>query len=409
MFCGECGTKNSQDALFCENCGNKIKTENHKIIKNRKLKKNIDKKTKIKIGVVALLLLIVGSMFGILSMITSPKNVAKRYVEATLNRDVEKLYNYLDLTGDKTFISKKIFSELLQKDELPKIENYKVSDIHYGTSKLTASVSVIYTRKGSSTEDTMNVSLVKQKRRKWLFFDHWKVSFSESSRMVVEDFRVVVPKDAKLTYAGVPVEKKYLDKEISTDTTDVYILKQVFSVATNIEVELPSGYKIDDQVTPSSYRNTYTAKVSLSSFQKEEQEKITETVNKDLTVLYQGAISEKSFQEIQKNLSVNQDQYKDLEKKYITFVEDLKKAYNKLTAIEFTKITLSDVNLNDKGYLEFKLKANYKYSIQYTDYSNQEKIKDSSSYSYMELVYSAKDKTYYIVDIKDLEDYFSRY
>lgn len=407
MFCGECGTKNVKDALFCENCGKQLKTKNYGFKKN--LKKHIDKKTKIKIGIVALLVLIIGSTCSILSMITSPKNVAKNYVEATLNHDVEKLYNYLDLSGDKTFISKKIFRELLQTDELPKIENYKVSNIHYGASKLTASVNVVYTKKGSSTEDSMNVSLVKQKRKKWLFFDHWKVSFSESSRMVVEDFKVVVPKDAKLTYAGVLVEKKYLDKELSTDTTDVYILKQVFSVTTNIKVELPSGYQIDDQVTPSAYKNTYTAKVSLSSFQKEEQEKITEIVMKDLTALYQGAISGKSFQEIQKNVSVNQDQWKDVEKQYITFVEDLKKAYNKLTAIEFTKITLSDVNLNDKGDLEFKLKVNYKYSIQYTDYSDQVKTKDSSSYSYMELAYSARNKTYYIVDIKDLENYFSRY
>lgn len=419
MYCGECGTKNEKGDLFCANCGAKLEiAEPVKKEKNNSIpRKPISKKTKIMVGIIAVVAIVFIAGFSILSNLTSPKTVAKNYVDAIVKKDASKLYNYLELDGDKTFTSKKIFSELMKdSNESIDIENYKITDVNYGTGKLTATVTITYTSKNSSAEKTLRVPLTKEKNKKWLIFDDWKIANSEISGMIVEDFEITVPKDSIVTYSGIKVDKKYLDSKESTNSLDVYVLKQVFATATKIIVTLPSGYEIEEEITPSFYKTSYTAKLSLSTISKEEQEKIAETVKKDLVAIYTNAIASKAFNEVKGNFTIAQGKEDQIEKLYNEFVTDLKDAYNVLTAIDFTNITLSSISLDDDGYLEVRFKANYKYTVKYTDYSGEEKTKDSSSYSYMTITYSygstsenSKEKGYTMVSFDNLEDYFSRY
>lgn len=399
MYCKECGTKNKEEAIFCEECGKKLKEK-----KTKQERKKVSKKSKLIIEIVVVIIIFLGLSFTILSYMMSPKKIAERYMDALVNQDINKLYSYLEIDGDKTFITKEIYQELLEKN---KIINYKVTDIEYGNNKLTTSVTFVYTEHDSKEEKNMRISLVKQKKKWLLFFDDWKISSSETNDKIVENFKIIVPRNAKVTYAGVEVKKNYLDKNSSTDTTDIYILKQVFRASTNITVELENGYKIEDEVTPNTYKRTYTASVSLGDITKEEQEKIKNFIKNDLTILYEGAIGDKDFASLE-HINIEKNNTKIIEKKYNTLKENLKKAYNILTAIEFTDITLSSVKLDEQGNLEFRFKANYRYSIQYSD-SSEEQIKTLTSYTYMNLSYSMKNNTYYIVDADNLEDHFSRY
>ena len=43
------------------------------------------------------------------------------------------------------------------------------------------------------------------------------------------------------------------------------------------------------------------------------------------------------------------------------------------------------------------------------DVNNEEKENSSSSYEYMKLTYAYDKGEYYLVNVSDLEDYFSRY
>lgn len=400
MYCKECGTKNKEEAIFCEECGKKIKEK-----KTKQERKKVSKKNKLIIEIVVVIIIFLGLSFTALSYMMSPKKIAERYMEALVNQDINKLYSYLEIDGDKTFITKEIYQELLEKN---KIINYKITDIEYGNNKLTTSVTFVYTEYDSKEEKTMRISLVKQKKKRLLFFDDWKISSSKNNDKIVENFKIIVPKNAKVTYAGVEVKENYLDKNNSTDRTDIYILKQVFRASTNITVELENGYKIEDEVTPNTYKCTYTASVSLSDITKEEQEKIKNFIQNDLTILYEGAIEDKDFASLE-HINIEKNNSEAIEKKYNTLKENLKKAYNSLTAIEFTNITLSSVKLDEQGNLEFRLKANYQYSIQYLDSSSMEQVKTLTDYTYMNLSYSMKNKTYYIVDADNLEDHFSRY
>ena len=44
-----------------------------------------------------------------------------------------------------------------------------------------------------------------------------------------------------------------------------------------------------------------------------------------------------------------------------------------------------------------------------TNFNNEEKENSSSSYEYMKLTYAYDKGEYYLVNVSDLEDYFSRY
>ena len=119
MFCPECGTKNDDDSLFCENCGKKMKDGSEKIEKiqdnekksaevNNQAKqdvnttitprKPISKKTKMIIGLAAVvsIAIIIFSVVG--KKLTNPERIALNYFKDVAAADWEKVYNYYDLS-----------------------------------------------------------------------------------------------------------------------------------------------------------------------------------------------------------------------------------------------------------------------------------------------------------------------
>ena len=73
----------------------------------------MSKKKKICISLCAAIIIVLLFGYNLTSERLSPKGVAKDYVKALINNDIDALYGYLNLDGDKTFTSKKKFKELL--------------------------------------------------------------------------------------------------------------------------------------------------------------------------------------------------------------------------------------------------------------------------------------------------------
>ena len=165
MFCGECGTKNKKGDAFCKECGSKLESVEVTTNKTKKEVSNAPKKpmaksTKIIIGVVAVVVAALVALFIILGNITNPKHVAKEYIQAVVNKDGNKLYNYLNIEGDSTFVSKNVFNNYIKekiKDDA--VTNYKITDVEYSTGKLQATVRFTYTTKNSSSEKSGKVTL----------------------------------------------------------------------------------------------------------------------------------------------------------------------------------------------------------------------------------------------------------
>lgn len=415
MFCGECGAKNEKNSAFCSECGAPLEHDSEKqevttkVVK--KEKKPISKKNKIIIGVVILIVLILGIGYKVGDTLTSPKNVADDYIKAIVNSDGNALYKYLDLEGDKTFISKEVFNELLKNNSLltSEVENYKITDVKYGDGKLTATVTFTYTLKDSSSEKTSSVKLTKQKKKKFLVFDNWEVSDSAVSQATVENYKIKVTKDSKLTFAGVEVSNKYLSKEDSTDTLDVYVLPQVFASKTTVKAVLPSGLEIEESITPSSYYSSHTVSFDEDSLTDSAKEKILTKAKEYLTTIYTNAIAKNEFDTFKSSFEHGSLDLTNLNTSYTSFLSDLESSSNTLTSITFTDLSIYDIELTNDGYLEVEVKANYDYEVKYTSWNDEEKTNSSDDYSYMTLVLTYDNNEYYLVDVDDLEDYFSRY
>lgn len=415
MFCGECGAKNNKQDAFCSECGAPLVHEEEvkqevttNVVKTPK--KPMSKKNKIIIAVIAVVVLLLGIGYKVGSDATDPKKVAEDYIQATISQDGDKLYKYLELEGDKTFVSKKIFKNLLKanKQSTSSIENYKITDVEYGEGELTAEVKFTYTIKGSSSEKTDSINLTKQKEKKLLFFDNWKISDSISSA-AMEDFTIKVTKGSTLTYAGVKVKDKYLDKDQSTSKLDVYVLPQVFTTKTTLKAVLPNGIELEEEVTPSSYRNSYTVSFDENSLSESAKEKITTKAKTVLTTVYTNAIAKKAFSDFKSSFEHGKLDLSDFETHYTSLLSTLETSSTTLTSIEFTDMSIYNIEMNEDGNLEVQVKANYDYVVTYTSYDDEVKTHNDSGYGYMTVVLAIDKNEYHAVDVDDLKTYFSRY
>ena len=425
MFCGECGAKNDKNSKFCEKCGSKLEVveetkeekKNKENVKNenkvtetnesiiKEPRKKLPTKYKVIIGIVVVICLLLGIGYKVGSDLTSPKHIAKEYIEAVINSDADKLYEYLNLDGDKTFVSKKIFKDAYEKNasEKSNVENYKITEVSYGKEGLTAKVKFTYTVKNSSNVKTASVDLVKENGKKYFIFDKWKIGDVFESA-TLKDYTIKAPKDTKITFAGVELTDKYLDKKESTTTQDVYVLPLVFTTKNKVEAELNNGIKVEKDVTPSNYRNSYTVEFDKDDLSNEEKEKLVDDFKNILTDLYTNAIEGKKYDEIKDKYS---DVSKEFQENYDDFVDDLLNASTVLKKIEFKNGNVYSIDLDDDSNLEVEVKISYDYTVEYK-IGEEVKTSDKSDSDYMTLVLSRDKDGYKLIDIDDVDTYFYR-
>ena len=401
MFCSECGAKNKEGDAFCSECGAKLniddKSSNNK---PSKVKKPMSKKNKLCLIILVAVLVVIGILYKVGSDLTNPKTIAKNYIQAVIDNDADALYKYLDIDGDTTFVNKKIFKEIMKENETETdVINYKIVDVDYEKGGLSATVEFKYTVKNQSTERSDRINLVKEKGKKYLIFDNWKVSLDINDSAIVKDYELEVIKGSTVEFYGIKLTDKYLDKKKSDDDSDVYVLPQVFNIGTNIKVSLPNGMSFEDTVTPSSYNSSYRFDIDEDNLSEAEKTKIEDAAKKSLTTLYSNAISKKSFSEIKSNFESNGIDLSKLENDYNEFVSDLSDASSKLTSIEFTKFSIYDVQINDNNYIEVEFDIRYNYSVQYESWDDELKTNNSSSYSYIILLVFRRPQRYLLAAV----------
>jgi len=416
MYCGECGFKLEEGSLFCGECGSKvskieenkgtdinINSSNNKIPK----KKSMSKLKKIILICILGVLVVLFAIFQLLKNYYSPEHVAGEYFSAIAEKDMNKLYQYLNLDGDTTFASKEIFkksSDLLETEE---IQNYTVEEAVYNDSKLSARVTVYYMLEGNNSESSTVVLLTKEKKKKFLFFDSWVVSNNQSG-LIAKDYSVTVPKGAKVVVDGIKLENKYLDKELSDEEDDVYTIPVIFRKETSIKTTLKNGIIISNEVTPSNAYN-YTVKLSVSNLDDKSVDKLEEKVEESLTTIYKGIVEKKSFDDIKSSFEFTGADLEDLKDAYSVVFSSLDSSGDELKEIDFTAIDLTAVSMDD-GLLYVRAKINYNYTIEYKKlFSEERETKSSKEYTYVTLYYDYVDGDYKLVDAQRLMSYFSKY
>lgn len=105
IYCPHCGTKNIYDAVFCERCGKKIKSEGEA--------NKSGKTIKIKAFVAILVITVVAALFIVIKPLLSPKTTLEREQDDSESVEEECIAQQTDLTENK--ISAKNSQEVLDK------------------------------------------------------------------------------------------------------------------------------------------------------------------------------------------------------------------------------------------------------------------------------------------------------
>lgn len=113
MFCPECGSKNKDDALFCENCGTSLKSPQGNgaplSAPVKKERQPLDGKEKLLLIEICVAVLSVILFFVIYNVQFGAKSVAEKHVEAMMERNYADLYDTIYLKDHDDFMSKEAF------------------------------------------------------------------------------------------------------------------------------------------------------------------------------------------------------------------------------------------------------------------------------------------------------------
>ncbi len=417
MFCGECGTKNEKGARFCENCGAKLELE---VPKKTKVKstnnenlgtkwKKLSKTKKVIGGVILILLIALFAIYTIISNQLSPKTIAKNYFLAVVNKDVDAIYEYMDIeTSD--FANKemflKIFDDQYDDEDAMKLSNYRVGKVNMSKDGLTATVTISYVEDGDNDTDIAEITLVKQKSKKYLIFDNWCISKSLYPVQVISNFEFKALKNSKVKIEGIEVDSKYIDKKSSDETYDVYKMPAMFATEYDVVVTLPMGFDIENTLRVSESNN----KINISAFDEDNlsDEMIKELeglIKTGLQTLYNGAKDKQDFKSISETFGDKKIDLSDLEDTYNSLKNSLSNV--NLTNINFTEVTLNDFSTYD-DYYRVDVKTKYNYSLTYQS-GNEVKTHDSSDSDSMYVYITYVDGAFHIVDAGSLNTYFSKY
>lgn len=403
MFCSECGSKNENGSVFCENCGHKFEetVKKEKVTKEKPTKQS-GKKSIIKYIIIAVIVLLVGAYLFIDNMF-SPKKIAEGYFNAATSLDVDKLYGYLDIE-ESEFTSKEIFEQLVSSEEDAETEivNYSVEEVEKSTDGMSATVTIKYVEKDSSDSDTATIKLVKTKDKKWLLFDNWKVSTGDY--VAVKDYEFKLPTGSVLTIEGKKVDKKYIKE--TEDEMDTYVIPALFATNYNIKIEF-MGLELEDKVGINDYSD-YTLAISEDNISKKGKENLKKAVKTSLENIYNNAKDKKTWDEVKSAFEYENGNVSEVQAAYESLLSSFSNASYTLNSITFTKIELNNVSLNNKGELYLSVKASYDYSLSYQS-GDDTKTNNSDDYDYMYLTFDYSDNEFKLVDASSLNTYFSKY
>ena len=354
-------------------------------------------------GLVVAVIAVIG-IFLFLSSMFTPEKEAIKYFEAVMNRDFDKLYSYVDVKKS-SLTTKKVFKEIMDEqeddDNYKKLMNYKVTKTENSLDGLSTEVTISYVLEGSSSSSEKTITLAKDKKKKFLFFDNWKIQ--NSTLECIENTKLEVLAGSKVEIAGVELKKSDLNTQESTSENDVYNLPAMFKTEYPVEVEFPYGFEIETSFTPSSYYATKRIDVDEDTLSAESKQVIINAIKKNLTTIYNAAIANKEFSAIKSEFEYTGSDLSDLESEYTSFKTSLNNRTRKLTKITFDDVEIRSLSTDD-GMLEVYFKANCDYEVKYkSGDTDKTSSSDSYMYSYMTFDYN---NTYQLVDIDNFKYYF---
>lgn len=405
MFCQECGAENQDDSVFCQNCGARlaapdmVKTpEVQKIQQKYVLPQQVyyqpkavhtapgrpvSKKTKIIIGVIVLLCIVTAGLYNFAKMQFSPKKAAEQYFLDVMNAKWGDVYQDFDIKETK-FITKDNFIKVQKGIKAVDYNTFKAGKAKYDDNALGAGVVISYRLKGDSDNTEFKVDLSKQKGKKLLFFNTWKVN---PSSYLDNDFQIQVPKEAAVTFNGVKLNSKYRSSE-SDEYYTCYSLPKLFKGKYRIDVTEENMNKIDRNVSTSD-GNFYVDQMTLK---KTAVSDITKAGQDALQAIYKAGMAGQDFSTIADYFTEDQAARDQAESNYNDFKDEVKSDGGEgITKIDLHDFTGSVAYGMEEGDLNVSLDLSYNYDVTFnsTDWwtgdisSDTYSDSDSNSFTYV--------------------------
>jgi hypothetical protein len=363
MYCPNCGAKNDDGIKFCAECGTgfdgniaqKLSTSPQTrrrsapvqpigatATSNFVMTPQIKRIAAISAAVVVVIILVV-IFFNVGAKANDPQKVVTQYITDEVSDNYSGLYDTLAAPkGD--FTSKAQFTAMMknnnsnnESDKADTISSISIKESP-SSSKTKKIYHVSYTTAADTSPKTETVDLIRQAKKTWLFFDTYK---ADASSYLLAHYDIVVPKDAKLSIDGVAVKSTYLSKSKSTNTGDEYDLTNIFAGNHNISVTASyiNDYKgtIDtEDGNPSIIQGITPTQAGFSQMQKQAEDA--------LNLILNAAYAQKSFSDIQSQLTMDSSQIDSISKKYQQF---LKNAFYPQAGVTYSNFKISNFSSSD--------------------------------------------------------------
>lgn len=297
MFCPECGSKNEDDALFCENCGTSLKSPQGNgaplSAPVKKERQPLDGKEKLLLVEICVAILSVILFFVIYNVQFGAKSVAEKHVEAMLERNYAELYDTIYLKDNDDFMSKEAFvtAKKIQEPEDVEVTDVDVTSVQKRSGGFTSqSIRVRYTTGSDSVK--MNLKL----KRKGLL---WKVQmdqgyYKDQGLKLVQKYSIAVPKGADVVVDKINVSDSVTPGK-KIDGMDTYTLDAVFGSEHYVEI---SGKDVEKSGQLVTWTEGDPAIVQ-TDFNEKVVEKLAEQGMEDWKIIMNAMVNHKRFSEVE--------------------------------------------------------------------------------------------------------------
>lgn len=413
MYCSECGAKLKKDAFFCGECGTKVDLKKTKDAP-QKVRQPMTKEKKTALIIFIVLLCVFLGAYKYTCFILGPSGITDRYMASLKKNSLEDIYNSLSIEGDTTFTTLEEFKKVYNEEEnsFKDIKSYDLENVIYSDDNKTATVR-INVKKENGDEKTLLATLNKSDKKKYFFFDDWKVEsltnngYSITGVEILKDFEIKVPKNSKLNINGIDADPKFIESDSYEEGLDVYVIPNLFVSTIHIKTTLPNQMVIEDDKALTNYSNQYEVQVSLNNLMDDMVTTLKEEVKKDISNLYENIIGKKNWDSIKENYIYNNVNLSALEEDYMDLYNALTNEELTLKKFDVTSVTLSNVKLSDEGKLVITAKYNYDYMVNYKNFMGDQKEKEGQSSYTSTLTYDYYDNAYKLNEVYNMVNRFS--
>ena len=369
MFCEKCGFKNTDNAVFCENCGAPLQGKSES--KPVKLNTNVIQKqhnpiSKLTIVIVAELIitvLLVYLVYGFGKNYFGPEHRAEEFFEYMANAEWDKAYEMLDI-DESTFINKHSYETANRNLSFDNIVNYKIDkDTDVKGEQLSKKINIKYSVKDAGDSMYYNVTLNKDAKKKLYLFDDWSIN---SAQYICKDFKIYVPDGATVVFDGVTIGDDYLysDFEKMDSGITAYLIPKLFSGCHDIKITKEGMEDVSEIITVDVSGSQY--ELDKMRLNDDTVETIEKQAYENMKNIYSAALNNQDFSSIQELFTKDKDKLDSIKTLYNYLV------YN-LNSDDFStyKITMKSINenLKDDETIMVNFEISYIAEFKYLDYS----------------------------------------